>query len=81
MPYGVLVTDGERRKRVEPAAFERHELELVRLLADGHAIATIARRLGVSDRTLRRRIRVLCDRLGVESPIQVVVWAAKSGLL
>lgn len=78
---GVLVTDGERRKQVESMAFEQHELELVRLLADGHAIATIARRLGVSERTLGRRTRTLCDRLGVESPIQVVVWAAKAGLL
>jgi len=35
----------------------------------------------LSERTLRRRIRGLCDRFGVDAPVQVVVLAARNGLL
>jgi DNA-binding NarL/FixJ family response regulator len=49
------------------------DLELLRLLADGV--------LRTPERTVRRRIRDICDRVGVDAPIQAVVWAARRGLL
>jgi DNA-binding NarL/FixJ family response regulator len=61
--------------------FDDEELAIVRLLADGLVLDGIARRLGLSERTVRRRIRALCDRLGVDAPVQVVVLAARSGVL
>jgi DNA-binding NarL/FixJ family response regulator len=60
---------------------DERELSLVHLMAEGLALATVARRLDVSERTLRRRIRKLCERLEVDSPVQVVVMAAKAGLV
>jgi DNA-binding NarL/FixJ family response regulator len=57
------------------------DLELLRLLAEGLALDAVARRLQLSDRTVRRRTRAICDRLGVTAPIQAVVWAARRGLL
>jgi DNA-binding NarL/FixJ family response regulator len=79
---GVVVSERSRARSPQPATrLDEQELELIRLLADGLVLDAIARRLSVSERTLRRRIRALCDRFGVETPVQVVVWAARNGVL
>ncbi|MFJ6197381.1 helix-turn-helix domain-containing protein [Micromonospora sp. NPDC092111] len=57
------------------------DLRLLRLLAAGLPLETVARRSGLSERTVRRRVRAICDRLGVTAPIQAVVWAARRGML
>lgn len=57
------------------------DLRLLRLLATGLPLETVARRSGLSERTVRRRIRAICDRLGVTAPIQAVVWAVRRGML
>jgi DNA-binding NarL/FixJ family response regulator len=66
---------------VESPVLEEEDLRLLRLLATGVPLETVARRYGLSERTVRRRIRAICDRLGVTAPIQAVVWAARRGLL
>ncbi len=63
------------------AVLEDGDLELLRLLAEGLLLDGVARRTGLSERTVRRRCRSICDRLGVQAPIQAVVWAARRGLL
>lgn len=68
--------NGDLRRRVT-----EEELELLILLADGLPVEAIARRLALSDRTVRRRSRAMCDRLGARAPIQVVAWAARQGLI
>ncbi|MEU5565231.1 helix-turn-helix domain-containing protein [Micromonospora musae] len=65
---------------VEPV-LDAEDLRLLRLLATGLPLETVARRMGLSERTVRRRVRAVCDRLGVAAPIQAVVWAARRGLL
>jgi hypothetical protein len=37
-------------------------------------------RLAVSERTLRRRTRAICDVLGVPAATTAVAWAARQGL-
>lgn len=63
------------------AELSADEIALLRLLAEGLPVEAIARRLTLSERTIRRRVRMICDRLGVDVPIQAVVWAARRGLV
>jgi DNA-binding NarL/FixJ family response regulator len=57
------------------------DVELLRLLAGGLPLDAVARRMGKSERTVRRRVRGICDRLGLRSSIQAVAWAARRGLV
>jgi DNA-binding NarL/FixJ family response regulator len=57
------------------------ELAVLRLVAEGLPIASVAARLGMSPRTVRRRMHDLCDRIGVTGTMQAVVWAAHHGLV
>jgi DNA-binding NarL/FixJ family response regulator len=63
------------------AELNREEVELLRLLACGLPLDAVARRLNTSERTVRRRVRAICDRLECGSSIQAVVWAARQGLV
>ena len=60
---------------------DEDEARLLGLVADGLVLDAIARRLNLSKRTVRRRIRSLCDRIGVDTPVQAVVWAVRVGIL
>ena len=53
------------------------DLAVLRPLSRGLTTDAIARELGVSERTLRRRVRLICDRIGVKTPIEAVVWAVR----
>jgi DNA-binding NarL/FixJ family response regulator len=57
------------------------DLELLKLLAGGLPLEAVARRMGKSERTVRRRVRGICDQLGLGTPIQAVAWAARRGLI
>ena len=59
----------------------RQDVELLRLLAGGLPLDAVARRMGKSERTVRRRVRGICDQLGLGTPIQAVAWAARRGLI
>ncbi|WP_149038489.1 helix-turn-helix transcriptional regulator [Kitasatospora sp. MBT63] len=54
---------------------------LLRLLAAGLKDETIARRLGMSLRTVRRRVADILERLGAGSRFQAAVIATRTGLL
>ena len=54
---------------------------LLSLLASGVTDAVIARRLGVSQRTLQRRIHDLMTHIGAANRCQAGLWAARRGWL
>ena len=60
---------------------EPGDLELLRLLAAGQTVDAIARRVGISERTVRRRLRALADEIGVDSTIEAVVFAVRARLI
>jgi DNA-binding NarL/FixJ family response regulator len=59
----------------------RQDVELLRLLSRGLPLDAVARRLNTSERTVRRRVKAVCDRLGFATSIEAVVWAARQGLV
>jgi DNA-binding NarL/FixJ family response regulator len=69
------------RARAAGAELSGQDVELLVLLANGLSLDAVARRMNASERTVRRRVRAICDRLGMSSTIQVVAWAARKGLV
>lgn len=63
------------------AGLSEADLQVIGLFADGLPVEAIARRLDMSERTVRRRARAVCDRLGVGTMMQAVAWAARRGLI
>jgi DNA-binding CsgD family transcriptional regulator len=57
------------------------DLRLLAEIATGVTTDVAARRLELSARTLRRRLRTICDQLDVNTPIEAVVWAARRQLI
>jgi DNA-binding NarL/FixJ family response regulator len=57
------------------------QLDILSLLAQGQTVEAIARRLNVSERTVRRRVRAVTVELGVDSTIEAVVWAVRQQLI
>jgi DNA-binding NarL/FixJ family response regulator len=66
---------------VQTCPLRADEVAVLALLAEGLPLDTVARQLAVSERTLRRRTRAICDLLGVPAAITAVAWAARRGLL
>lgn len=60
---------------------EELDLEILALLAAGQTVDGTARRVGLSGRTVRRRLRALADDLGVDSTMETVVHAVRRGLV
>jgi DNA-binding NarL/FixJ family response regulator len=57
------------------------DLRILAGMASGRAPEAVAREVDVSERTLRRRLRRICDALGVKTPIEAVIWAVRNGLV
>lgn len=60
---------------------DRRQRAVLRLLAEGLTDEAVARRLGVSDRTVRRMVNDLTSTLGATSRFQVAVLAERAGWL
>jgi DNA-binding NarL/FixJ family response regulator len=63
------------------AELSSEDVALLTLLARGLPTEAVARRLGLSERTVRRRTRMICDRLGVTTTVEAVAWAARRHLV
>jgi DNA-binding NarL/FixJ family response regulator len=59
----------------------RADIEILRLLADGLTTDAVARRVGLSERTVRRRLRTMADSVGVATTMELVVYAVRAGLI
>lgn len=57
------------------------ELALLRLMAAGFTDEIVAQKLGLTGRTLRRRLRSAMDKLGASSRLEAGFKLARSGWL
>ena len=69
------------RRFVREPLLTEEELRVLAEVASGVTTEVAAKRLDLSTRTLRRRLRIICARIGVGTPIQAVVWAARRQLI
>jgi DNA-binding NarL/FixJ family response regulator len=77
----VAQRDAPSTREREESGVTTEELNILMLMAEGLTLDSVAVRVAMSPRTLSRRLRCVCDRLGVAHPIQAIVWAAHRGLL
>jgi DNA-binding NarL/FixJ family response regulator len=62
------------------AELSEREVEILRLIAAGHANKEIARRLVISERTARTHVSNILRKLGLSSRTQAALLAAREGL-
>lgn len=67
--------------RETPADLSPREVQILRLLADGHSYKTAAAELGISPDTVRFHIRHIYEKLHVHSKSEAVLKAFRTGLL
>ncbi len=63
------------------AELSERELEVLRLAANGHDNAEIARRLHISPKTVKNHISNILMKLQLENRIQAAVYAVRSGIV
>jgi len=62
-------------------ALTRRERMVLRLVADGLSSKAIARRLGITERTVKFHVGSILNKLGADTRAQAVAEAARRGLL
>ncbi len=63
------------------ADFTPRELEVLRLLAEGHNTGTMAGLMGIAPHTVEWHVRHVIEKLQVHSKLQAVIAAARLGLI
>jgi DNA-binding NarL/FixJ family response regulator len=74
----VLLT--HRRSAGSGVHLTDREREVLRMVGDGHANKVIARRLGISERTVKAHLTSIYQRLGVTDRTQAALWAQRQVL-
>jgi DNA-binding NarL/FixJ family response regulator len=64
-----------------PETLTGRETAVLRLLAKGRANKQIARRLGISERTVKAHLTSVFQRIGVVDRTQAALWAERNGLV
>jgi DNA-binding CsgD family transcriptional regulator len=78
MPFSDVVAQGANSAAdLERAGLTDADLLLLAELAKGVTVDRVGRSLDVSGRTVRRRLRGICDRIGVATANEAVAWAAR----
>lgn len=83
---GILVAPGRRRRKDEDAEgvgepLTAREIQVLELLAEGLPNKAIARRLGISDQTVKFHVASLSGKLGAANRTDAVRRAVRWGLV
>nr|WP_272917606.1 LuxR C-terminal-related transcriptional regulator [Nocardioides flavescens] len=57
------------------------DLQILRLISEGVTVDGAARRVSLSERTVRRRLSSIATEMGVGTTIEAVVTAVRRGLI
>jgi DNA-binding NarL/FixJ family response regulator len=83
-PRAAAALLADRRDREPGHASETdltaREQDVLRLVIDGHANKQIARRLGISEKTVKGHLTNLFQRIGVSDRTQAALWAERNGI-
>jgi DNA-binding NarL/FixJ family response regulator len=63
----------------DDAELTAREVDVLRLLGEGYANKSIARELGISERTARTHVSRILAKLGLTSRTQAALWVARNG--
>jgi DNA-binding NarL/FixJ family response regulator len=75
------MAQGGARRSSAPAPLTQTEIRVLAEYARGRSLSEIAASTFLSERSVRRRLRVVRESFGVETTIEAVVIAVKKGLL
>lgn len=64
-----------------PERLSEREMEVLRLVASGQPNKTIARQLGITERTVKAHVGSILGKLGLESRTQAALYAGRIGLV
>jgi NarL family two-component system response regulator LiaR len=81
---GRLIQEVREAKRTVPPAFAElteRELDVLRLIAEGHANAAIAEQLVLSEKTVKGHVSNILSKLHMEDRTQAAVFAWQQGLM
>ena len=67
----------ERKKRTEEVFLNDEEIQVLKLIADGLTYFEIASTIYISERTVRRRVQSIFEKLGVNSQAHAVAEAMR----
>lgn len=83
LPVGVaqLMAKTMRQEMIESPTFSADELQLLRELAVGSTVVELARQIGWSERTLRRRLQSVYIKLGATNRSQAIAKASRYGII
>jgi DNA-binding NarL/FixJ family response regulator len=70
-----------RTERKSSSILTDREREVLILVAQGLANKQIARRLGISEKTVKAHLTNVFQRIGVADRTQAALWAERNGLL
>ena len=75
------MAQGSTRRSDRPTPLTQTELRVLAEFARGRSLSQIAASMYLSERSVRRRLRVAREAFGVETTIEAVVVAVRRGLL
>jgi DNA-binding NarL/FixJ family response regulator len=79
-PHLIAAYRGAERRRQAPAALTPRQLELLQYVAQGYTNTQIARRMQLSEGTVRTHLNHIYERLGVTSRTAAVTRMSTAGL-
>ena len=80
-PRAAAALLADRRERPAGVALTAREREVLALVIEGLANKQIARRMGISEKTVKGHLTNLFQRIGVADRTQAALWAERTGAL